>query len=46
MRGNYAFHGWIRDSLHKNIRYDEFARAVLVPQATWQKTLPQPGIGK
>ena len=25
MRGNYAFHGWIRDSLHKNVRYDEFA---------------------
>ena len=29
MRGNYAFHGWIRDSLHKNMRYDEFTRNVL-----------------
>ncbi|MDG1833300.1 MAG: DUF1549 domain-containing protein, partial [Verrucomicrobiota bacterium] len=29
MRGNFAFHGWIRDSLHKNLPYDEFSRAVL-----------------
>ena len=29
MRGNYAFHGWIRDSLHKNMKYDEFTRSVL-----------------
>jgi len=29
MRGNYAFHGWIRDSIHKNMRYDEFTRNVL-----------------
>ena len=29
MRGNYAFHGWIRDSLHKNMRYDEFTRNVI-----------------
>ena len=29
MRGNYAFHGWIRDSLHKNMKYDEFTRNVL-----------------
>ena len=45
MRGNYAFHGWIRDSLHKNVRYDEFARSVLAasgdmgqnPAATWYR---------
>ena len=45
MRGNYAFHGWIRDSLHKNVRYDEFARAVLAasgdmaknPAVTWYR---------
>ena len=45
MRGNFAFHGWIRDSLHKNMRYDEFARSVLAasgdmaqnPPATWYR---------
>ena len=45
MRGNYAFHGWIRDSLHKNVRYDEFARSVVAasgdmgqnPAATWYR---------
>ena len=45
MRGNFAFHGWIRDSLHKNLPYDEFARAVLAasgdmrrnPAATWYR---------
>lgn len=45
MRGNFAFHGWIRDSLHKNVRYDEFARSVLAasgdmgqnPAATWYR---------
>jgi len=45
MRGNFAFHGWIRDSLHKNMRYDEFARSVLAasgdmsqnPAATWYR---------
>jgi hypothetical protein len=45
MRGNFAFHGWIRDSLHKNMPYDEFSRAVLAasgdmhrnPAATWYR---------
>jgi len=45
MRGNFAFHGWIRDSLHKNMRYDEFSRSVLAasgdmdrnPAATWYR---------
>ena len=45
MRGNFAFHGWIRDSLHKNLPYDEFTRAVLAasgdmlrnPAATWYR---------
>ncbi len=45
MRGNYAFHGWIRDSLHQNMPYDEFTRSVLAasgdmkqnPAATWYR---------
>jgi hypothetical protein len=45
LRGNYAFHGWIRDSLHKNMRYDEFTRNVLAasgdmarnPGAIWYR---------
>ncbi len=45
MRGNYAFHGWIRDSLHKNMSYDEFSRSVLAasgdmaqnPAAAWYR---------
>ena len=45
MHGNFAFHGWIRDSLHKNMPYDEFSRAVLAasgdmrrnPAATWYR---------
>ncbi|MFM8356937.1 MAG: DUF1549 domain-containing protein, partial [Verrucomicrobiota bacterium] len=28
-RGTYAFHGWIRDSLHQNKPYDRFVREVL-----------------
>ena len=28
-RGTYAFHGWIRDSLHRNKPYDQFVREVL-----------------
>nr|AIF07740.1 hypothetical protein, containing DUF1549 domain [uncultured marine thaumarchaeote KM3_23_F10] len=37
MRGNYAFHGWIRDSLHKNMRYDEFTRNVLAASGDMAK---------
>ena len=28
-RGNFAFHGWIRDSLHQNKPYDQFVREVV-----------------
>jgi hypothetical protein len=28
-RGSFAFHAWIRDSLHRNKPYDRFAREVL-----------------
>jgi hypothetical protein len=28
-RGNYAFHGWIRDSLYRNKPFDQFAREVI-----------------
>ncbi|MEW6302082.1 MAG: DUF1549 domain-containing protein [Verrucomicrobiota bacterium] len=28
-RGTYAFHGWIRDSLHANKPYDQFTREIL-----------------
>ena len=27
--GTFAFHGWIRDSLHENTPYDQFAREIL-----------------
>ena len=45
MRGNYAFYGWIRDSLHQNMSYDEFTRNVIAasgdmkqnPAATWYR---------
>ena len=29
MRGNFAFHQWIRDSLYDNKRYDKFVREVI-----------------
>jgi hypothetical protein len=29
MRGSYAFHGWIRDSLYENKPYDQFVREIL-----------------
>ncbi len=45
MRGNYAFHAWIRDAINRNLPYDELARAVLAasgdmrdnPPATWYR---------
>ena len=45
MRGNFAFHTWIRDAINRNLPYDEFARAVLAasgdmndnPAATWYR---------
>lgn len=29
LRGNYGFHAWIRESLHNNKPYDQFAREIL-----------------
>lgn len=29
MRGSYAFHGWIRDSLYENKPYDQFVREIV-----------------
>ena len=45
MRGNFAFHGWIRDSLMENKPYDQFVSEILTasgdsgqnPPATWYR---------
>ncbi len=45
VRGNYAFHDWIRNSFHTNRPYDEFVRDILAasgdvggqPAVTWYK---------
>ncbi len=45
VRANYAFHSWIRQSLHQNKPYDEFVREIIAasgevgenPPVTWYK---------
>ncbi len=45
VRGNYAFHDWIRNSFHTNMPYDQFVREILAasgdagrqPAVTWYK---------
>jgi hypothetical protein len=45
-----AFHAWIRDSLHQNLPYDQFVRAILTaageevktPQVVWYRELKEP----
>lgn len=50
MHGNYAFHGWIRDSLLENKPYDQFAREILAasgemsqnPAVAWYRQVKEP----
>jgi len=45
VRGNYAFHDWIRTSFHNNLPYDQFVREILAasgevsrqPTVTWYR---------
>ena len=41
-RGNYAFHGWVRDSLHQNKPYDQFVREVVAASG---EMLHNPAVG-
>ena len=44
-RGTYAFHHWVRRSLHRNLPYDEFVRGIITasgeigvnPPVTWYR---------
>jgi hypothetical protein len=48
--GTYAFHGWIRDSLHQNKPYDQFVREVVAasgeiennPPVAWYRQVNNP----
>ncbi|MBT5908156.1 MAG: DUF1549 domain-containing protein [Opitutae bacterium] len=41
-RGNYAFHAWVRDSLHQNKPYDQFVREVVAASG---EMLHNPAVG-
>ncbi len=49
-RGTYAFHDWIRDSIRKNMPYDEFVRGIVAasgdvsmhPPVAWYRALNTP----
>jgi hypothetical protein len=46
-RGSFAFHGWIRESLHRNKPYDQFVREILAasgdagrnPPVVWYRSV-------
>ncbi len=48
--GTFAFHGWIREAVASDLRYDEFARAVVTatgdettnPPSVWFKEIDKP----
>ncbi|HEV7279336.1 MAG TPA: DUF1549 and DUF1553 domain-containing protein [Pirellulaceae bacterium] len=47
--GSFAFHGWIRESLHENVPYDRFVRGVIAasgepeqnPGVIWYREVPE-----